>query len=295
MPRSRNHVISVLAFAGIPILLIAVWHKTSVSQAVEAQTAKRFVVFDGTLFQNKPDLTAFGVRPVTVVYESRFWNGQRSKGTMPDRALVEQLAKEMNTPSIDFVIVDIERWPVRGDASVVMDSLSKYRMMLRWLRDGGLVRPLGYYATLPSPDYWRAIKGSGKPDFLAWQKENDQFQPLADEVDALFPSIYTFYADRQGWTTYAIAQIAEARRHAHGKPVYAFLMPYYHESNRLLGGSFLERDYWELELRVVRQHADGLVFWGGWGLNGPEPWNDDAVWWQVLKGFLKTIPPVAPQ
>lgn len=297
MRRLCHHTLPVLAPAGIAMLLVTVWvwHSSPVLPKVQAQGASPFVVFDGTLFKNKPNLTALGVRSVAVLYESRFWDSRKVQGDLPDRTLVERMPLELKTGTTGFVIIDIERWPVRGSSSVVDDSLAKYRTILHWLRDGGLVQPLGYYATVPIPDYWRAIKGPGTPDFLDWQKENDRLQPLADEVDALFPSVYTFYADRQGWTTYAIAQIAEARRHAHGKPVYAFLMPYYHESNQLLGGSYLERDYWELELRVVRQHADGLVVWGGWGPNGLEPWNDDAVWWQVLKEFLKTTPPVAPQ
>jgi hypothetical protein len=95
-------------------------------------------------------------------------------------------------------------------------------------------------------------------------------------VDALFPSIYTFYTDRQGWVTYAIAQITEAKRKAKGKPVYAFLWPQYHESNLLLGLRPLDSDYWELQLNTVAQHADGVVIWGGWGANGPELWNEEA-------------------
>jgi hypothetical protein len=59
-----------------------------------------------------------------------------------------------------------------------------------------------------------------------------------------FSILYTFYADRQGWVAYAIAQISEARRKAKGKPVYAFIWPQYHESNQLLGGQFLDADYW---------------------------------------------------
>jgi hypothetical protein len=116
---------------------------------------------------------------------------------------------------------------------------------------------------------------------------------IATQVDALFPSIYTFYTDRQGWVTYAVAQIAEARRKAHGKPVYPFLWPEYHDSAPLFAHSPIDPDYWELELNTVYQHADGVVIWGGYS-NGPDPWNEDAPWWQVTKRFLNRIDTVAP-
>ena len=84
---------------------------------------------------------------------------------------------------------------------------------------------------------------------IAWQKENDNVASIAKLADVLFPSIYTFYEDRNGWSKYAIAQIQEARRHADGKPVYVFLWPQYHESNKKLANTFLPGDYWRMEAR----------------------------------------------
>jgi hypothetical protein len=172
--------------------------------------------------------------------------------------------------------------------------VTKYRTVLRWFHEAAPRLRLGYYGTIPVPDYWRAIQGTTSADFKAWQQDNDRLGLIAKDVDVLFPSLYTFYADRQGWVAYAIAQISEARRKAKGKPVYAFIWPQYHESNQLLGGQFLDADYWELELLTVRQYADGLVIWGGWGTGGPQPWDEDAPWWQVTKRFLSRIDIVVP-
>jgi hypothetical protein len=49
-----------------------------------------------------------------------------------------------------------------------------------------------------------------------------------------------------------------------------------------------------VELLTVRQYADGLVIWGGWGTGGPQPWDEDTPWWQVTKRFLSRIDIVVP-
>jgi hypothetical protein len=112
--------------------------------------------------------------------------------------------------------------------------------------------------------------------------ENDQLRSLAGAVDVFFPSLYTFYPDQAGWKKYAIAQIEEARRYGGGKPIYVFLWPQYHESNRILGGSYLPADYWLLELETAREYADGIVLW-----SGSSKWDEDAPWWKVTKEFVK--------
>ena len=176
----------------------------------------------------------------------------------------------------------------------MQSTVDKLLSVLSWVKSEAPGVPFGIYGTVPVQDYWRAIRDSASTEFQSWQQDNDQLERISDQVDALFPSLYTFYADRKGWVTYAIAQITEAKRKAKGKPVYAFLWPQYHESNRLLGLRPLDPDYWELELNTVHQHADGVVIWGGWGNNGPESWNEEAPWWQVTKRFMKRIDKSAP-
>ena len=122
--------------------------------------------------------------------------------------------------------------------------------------------------------------------YSTWQAENDRLAPLAKDVDAFFPSLYTFYADRNGWVRYATAQINEARRYGGGKPVFVFLAPQYHESNKILGGRFIEPKYWKLQLETASQQADGIVIWGGWK-NGPAEWDEAAPWWKATKEFLR--------
>lgn len=265
--------------------------RQSVAISAAAGPAKSFLVFDATLYKDKPYLGQYHVRPLPILYEHRFWPNPSSNDPVPPESLVRALAEGQRGVT-GPVVIDIERWPIKGDPSAVRATVRQFLSVLSWFRDAAPGLRVGLYGTVPVPDYWRAIRDPSSADYRAWQQDNDRLGPIVAQVDALFPSIYTFYPDRQGWVVYAVAQMREARRKANGKPVYAFLWPHYHESNALLRHQPIDPDYWELQLRTVYAHADGVVIWGGWGDNGPEPWNDAAPWWQVTKRFLASISPI---
>ncbi len=269
-----------------------------VSGAAEGETPstmqRPFIVFDATLYKNKPSFSDYPVlRPITVLYEWPLFLTGQSSAALPSEQRVRSAVKDLREAS-DPVVLDIERWPLKGDAQAVKMSVGKLLMVLSWIKQEMPSAKIGTYGTVPLPDYWRAIRGRTNAEFQAWQGDNDRLDELLPSMDALYPSIYTFYSDRQGWVTYAIAQIEEARRKANGKPVYPFLWPQYHESNYLIGLKPIEPDYWELQLNTVSQYADGVVIWGGWGKHEPEPWNEDAPWWQVTKRFMNQIDGVVP-
>jgi hypothetical protein len=202
-------------------------------------------------------------------------------------------------------VIDIERWPTSPDVhkisvSAAADGIQKYATVLRWFREAAAGLQFGLYGVVPIIDYWRAIEPPSSARHLAWRADNQRAVSLTALVDALFPSLYTFYVDREGWVTYAAAQLTEAKRLSGRKPVYVFLWPQYHDSNPTLGGTYLPADYWKLELDTVRRYADGVVIWGGWGSDDrAATWDDRAEWWTVTKAFLTTLkddpPPVMPQ
>jgi hypothetical protein len=251
---------------------------------------KSFLVFDGTLYSNKPDLSAYGIRPITLAYAGKFgpdWHKQADR--LPDLQAVQAVAREAQQKGY-VVVLDIEHWQLKGSPDSVRDSLTKYMTVLNWFRAAAPGLSVGYYGAPPIRDYWRAITDISSQERQSWMAENDQLRSLAGAVDVLFPSLYTFYPDQAGWKKYAIAQIEEARRYGKGKPVYVFLWPQYHNSNRILGGRYLPDDYWLLELETAKEYADGIVIWGGWGSdNRPAKWDDSAPWWNITKEFLKNI------
>jgi hypothetical protein len=181
-----------------------------------------------------------------------------------------------------MLVIDLEAWPTTGNPQAVSATVGRLSELAARLRTHGFDEQIGIYGLPPIRDYWRAIQPPNNPQFLAWQTENDALKPLVDSEDALFPSLYTFYADQEGWESYARANVAEARRLANGKPVYAFISMTYHDSNRTLGGHLIPQDYWRRQLQVLNQIADGVVIWGGYTLD----WDEQAGWWLATTDFL---------
>jgi hypothetical protein len=157
--------------------------------------------------------------------------------------------------------------------------------LIQWFKEAAPSVKVGYYGVPPVRNYWDALQPIDSPKYIAWQKANDRVASIARFADILFPSVYTFYVDEDGWLKYAVKQIQEARRCGGGKPVYIFLWNQYHPSDKKLSGKYLPPGYWGMELETARKYADGLVIWGGW----PDSWNEAAPWWLETKRFLQGI------
>jgi hypothetical protein len=245
--------------------------------------AKCIEIFDSTAYKNKPDMKAYGIRKAITADILKWWSPEESKDALTRSDGPERWAK--GPIHGDIVVLDIEQWPTRDPKLTPAVTLPQMTELAQRLRSAKLHLPIGYYAVLPVRDYWRAVKGPESKEYIEWQRENDLLKPLAKEVDALFPSLYTFYDEVDGWKRYARANLSEARRLSSGKPIYALLWPEYHNSNKKLAGQFVPGEYWAAELRTVAEMADGVIVWGGWN-NGPRPWDENAPWWAATKTFI---------
>ncbi len=252
------------------------------AQVQRTALASGFVVYDGTLYVQKPDLTPFGLSPITVIYSAAMWNNTEDRLSIPDAKVIRALALQASR-STGIAVIDIENWSNVGFPAKVADSVRKYQATIQLFKQSAPSLRLGYYGVVPIFNYRDAISGSNSAGYRAWQVTNNRVAPAAQEADVLFPAIYTFQKDQDGWRKVAMAQIEEARRLAHGKPVYVFLWPQLDEAGK--GGDYLPRDYWRMELETARQHADGVVIWGGW----KETWDNNAPWWLETRSFLKEI------
>lgn len=262
----------------------------TLSPTQTATPKPNFVVFDATAYIGQPDLTKFGM--VTAVSISPFdlWDGDgvdESNPPNPHNPVLLPILQQANS-SQATAYIDIENWPVSGVApSVIAEDVQKYVTTIKSLQEIAPEAKIGFYGVAPIRDYWDVVNGGpGSPQYTAWQEENDVVAPIAKQADVLFPSIYTIDSDQNAWKTYAIAQIKEARRIAPGKPVYAFLYMRYTDETI---GDYIPADYWRMELETMRQYADGVVIWGGWGPNGWEQWDGNAPWWIETQAFLKEL------
>lgn len=281
----RLGVLGMLALCSMPCI----------GEAEPVSEQKQFIVFDGLLYANKPDFAKYGIQPLSIIYPGQFGNDWFKTPTrLPEKDAVQQVSRQAQAKA-GHAAIDIEHWPLHGDGQEVGRSILKFLTVLGWFKEAAPGLNVGFYGAPPIRDYWRVMKGPLSKEWGAWKQENDALRSLADAVDTLYPSLYTFYSDQEAWVRFARAQIEEARRYGKGKPVYVFLWPQYHNSNRTLAGTHLPADYWQLELETARQYADGIILWGGWGNNNrPANWDDDAAWWKVTKDFMKTVGP-SPQ
>lgn len=283
--------------SGVLVLMTSVLASCATRQAVaeECQLAdkasgKPFRVFEIMGYRNKPDLGTHCVERLKIWYGREFWpSGAPHKRDfdldLPERRRVENAA--LKSPEYGKItVIDIEHWPIE-DPTFAQAAVDNHVTVLDWFRKSAPEdQVVGYYSMLPIRDYWRAIKGKDHWKYQAWQEENDRLGPLADAVDIVFPSIYTFYEDQDGWLTYAKAQIDESRRLAPDKPVYAFLWPEYHPSNDERAGEPLEAGYWRVQLDFLRQHADGVIIWTIDDTKAID-FEDIPSWWDETVKFIE--------
>lgn len=249
------------------------------------------MVFDGTLYRHKPELGSYGIKPVDILYMTRFWPNDRSPsalGRLPRESVVRQLAREASAKA-QPVVIDIEHWRLDGGDKQMNTNLARYESVLRWMRNEAPGLKLGYFGHLPMTAYGWSIRGQGSRAYRRWQIENKKRGALAPLVDAIYPPLYTYFPNQRDWVRFAIANLREA--HRYGKPVYAFLWPQYVERNNQVGLQYLPAKFWRLQLETVRKYADGVVIWGGWDgkHGGPATWDETAPWWTVTKQFLREL------
>lgn len=274
------------------LLLFTVWSLAWMSvqgQAVRPQHL--FPVFDATNFAQEPDLSQYGLKRMPVVYPAYMWDSKEPsvQTSLPDRNRVNAFA-QLAAQSSNIVVIDIEQWPLAGDSATVTASITKLQTVIRWFKAPAPSMKVGFYGFPPLRDYWNSIQEAGSARYQSWQTKNDALAPIAQLSDVLFPSLYTFYDDRAGWSKYAIAEIREARRLASGKPVYVFLWPQY-EAGGALANTFMPGDFWRTQLETAHQYADGVVIWC---CTGRQTWDDKAPWWSETQKFLKQIHPNQP-
>ncbi|MDI1335929.1 MAG: hypothetical protein PSU94_07060 [Lacunisphaera sp.] len=241
--------------------------------------AKPFLVFDALLYRGKPDLSGFGLLPLKPV--ARFWAPGQSMDEVDEGGTLSEVAKLKEYSGMIFI--DIEHWPVLGAPDkVAAQNIAKLARVADIIRSADPKRKFGYYGVLPERIYWPIVQHD-EAVLRNWRKANQLTRKIAEHVDVIFPSLYTFYNDPKGWELYARAMLHEARQY--GKPVYAFLWPEFETSDAVLRDTAMPAKFWRKQLEVCRELADGVVLWGGW----QRDWDANAVWWEGTQDFLKSL------
>ncbi len=246
--------------------------------SVERGPSKRFQIFDGLLYKPMPDLRSLGM---PKLLDARI--------TWPPSAPHEVDPAAIRA-AVDFIrryttnyYFDLEEWAVSGAPREVIDAnILKLARTAEIARAAAPDLKFGFYGVAPQGSYWPVVLN--RHDQLAeWWLTNRHSTVIAEKVDYLFPSLYTFYDDPAGWDLTSRATLNEAKQY--GKPVYPFLWPEFHNSNQKLRGTMVPRDFWRRQLELCREMADGLVLWGGFA----ELWDEEADWWVETKSFVRSL------
>lgn len=268
------------------LAVLCLWSAIASAPAVAGE-AGCFRIFDATGFKLKPDLKQYGIETASVIYvHLHYWPDPTRRQELPERSLVELTVKRLvaRDRGPPLLITDLEHWPNKGSDTLVAESVRKYIELAEWTKASAGSSAVGYYGVPPLRDYWRSLSGPTSKEYRAWQAENDRFQALVDAVDVLTPSLYTFYEDEAGWERSTVENIREARRLAPGKPVYPFIWPQYHESNRKLRGQYLPASYWLRQLQILEANVEGVILWHPPGKH----WNGMAEWWRATRAFIES-------
>jgi hypothetical protein len=243
-------------------------------RAAIGRGAQPFILFDGLSYSGKPDLAPYGLVP--IVWVGDLWGPGRSMDN-PDEERIRSLFQRAKNQT-GYFYLDIENWPLLAvSAAVRRRNIEKLTRTIDVARLAAPKARLGFYGILPGIAYWPLQQHDAA--YGEWLTVNREIAPLAEHVDAVFPSLYAFYDDLEAWKSYARQTLIEARRY--GKPVYAFVWPEFHDSNLALRGREVPRAFWRAELDLCAELADGIVLWGGW----QRRWSDSAPWWQETKTF----------
>ena len=269
---------------------------------------KSFVVYDATLYSDKPDLRRFGVRPLHIAYEPNLFDERirerRPADAMPTDKRLRIQADEARRISSDYTIIDIESWTVHNSRHYEREAATNITRLANVLAQFRRIAPdqkVGLFGPLPViSGYERLGAIMDHKMYADMQRDNNNVTPLFNLVDAVFPIGYTFTDKFEEWRASLIVQISEIKRIKPGIPVLLFLWPRYADYGPIPDGiKFrpLEREYWRYQLETAYELVDGIVIWGGWGSdNKRERWDSTALWWNELEIFLgerQLLPPLS--
>lgn len=280
--RSRLKIQIVTTILAISLFSFGSYFTEPSALAAETTALKsNFRARDATRFRENPDLSKYGMPNIIVAYEGSLWPSGASR-TQPNTSYIASTyIPKIRNQNPDVVVIDIEAWPLKAGmtATEITANINKFKKVIAVFRRELPKTKIGIYLLLPERNW---LAPCGDPAKVAsrtksWHERNLKLVPLADAVDIIFPSLYTFYSDPTCWNTYAAANIKEAR--LYGKPVWAFLWMKIHTT-----GASIPATFWRQQLNTVYRLADGVIVWSK--ASSTDKWSYTAPWWVQTADFL---------
>jgi len=240
-----------------------------------------FLLLDSLGLAGKPDTEPLGFFQVRPISTGSLWpkGGDLSEPNFPT---IESAIKRYPNP-LGIICLDIEHWSTSTSSEKELkESIRKYTSVADFVSDKFPEQKMGFYSMVPTREY-NAIKNKNGKQLEKWYEQNEKLIPIAKSVDIIFPSIYAFYNDIETWKAYAKENIEQARKY--GKKVIVFMWPQLHGSNKKEGYSFVNYEFWRIQLETAYKYADGIALWTPWGKHRTE-FNPEAEWWKATLDFI---------
>lgn len=241
-----------------------------------------FKIYHDIKWRGMPDTGLERIIDIARNDKQAFWLiGDDKKTAFPDEQKTRELA--LTIPVGQKIYFNIEHLPNRQNFHTQLqmaETQQKLSNIAHWVKSERPTIDIGFYTILPQREL---TAGHWTPE---WEARNDYFKPLASFIDTVYPSLYTFYNDHQGWVAYAEANIQEARKY--NKKVIAFIWPQYHASSPTNANQLIDGAYWRLQIETLYSLADGVIIWTGgcceWSEMTSE--TDPNNWWFQTLDFM---------
>lgn len=225
------------------------------------------------------NLSKYGIRPLDIAWQGAVLPPGSDK-PYDTTTLRWNLASVHKGPIP--TVLDVERWYL-WDNAAYKSNTGKVLNVLSAVRKARPDLQLGLFSLVPPSMYYPGVNLDDETLQRQWDTvTNNVMFDIVPHVDAVYPALYTYSADKDAWEKYALMQLQTARQF--NKPVYCFLWPQYYSYGKR--GPYLDRSFWRLQLDTCRQYADGIVLY-----DEPQgkPWNPNAAWWQETMSFMQAL------
>ena len=253
-------------------------------------------------------------------------NGAYDKSRPYDGAMNAFITRMRTAPFNDGrpVVIEGEEWPTNVADPKLEDNLDKLCYLIDYVRAGLPGRRIGIY-NAPMATWWGVVpwsrlrrgldKGKENPlydyyktAYAAWQAQvariahgltydgKKQREGLADKLDFVCPSLYTYYEGSLelggNWQAYCVENCREARKL--NTQVYPFICPLYHPSTHPYKVNepaadpatlpWIDAASWrfQLECLLACEDCDGFAIW----TSNNFTLDVNMPWWRATLDFL---------
>lgn len=264
--------LSVLSAIVVYLMAFSGWLEPSLTSA----RPKSFAMTQFLYYAAKPNLEKYGFQTMFQLGQHYdYWVEPFDTVNFPNEQKTRSLARTAKPDRLYYV--DIEHLTFKDVAT----DTKKMSQIGQWIREEQPNLKFGFYGMPPMTAPW------DRP--ASWRELNAKLHSMVKNVDFVMPDLYTVHTDPKLWLAQAKETIAEARQYK--KPIYAFIMPFYHPgAGEALTGKPIPAEYWRLQLETLYQSIDGIVIWS-W--SPEEAWKtiasetDPKNWWYQTLDFMK--------